>query len=75
MPPRTFSTHGTRTLMTAVLFGLVGLLVTRDLPPAGVLHGQTAGVREDFTAVAIVNNNLASGARTVLMQVTRWSTE
>ena len=36
---------------------------------------QTNGEREEFTAVAIVNNNLASGAGTVLMRVTRWSTE
>ena len=28
-----------------------------------------------FTAVAIVNNNLGSGAGTVLMRVSRWSTE
>ena len=37
--------------------------------------GQTIGVKEDFTAVAIVNNNIASGAGTVLFNVTRWSTE
>jgi hypothetical protein len=37
--------------------------------------GQTSGVKEDFTAVAIVNNNVASGAGTVLFNVTRWSTE
>jgi hypothetical protein len=36
---------------------------------------QTNGEQEEFTAVAIVNNNLASGAGTVLMRVTRWSTE
>jgi hypothetical protein len=36
---------------------------------------QTNGEPEEFTAVAIVNNNLASGAGTVLMRVTRWSTE
>jgi len=39
------------------------------------LRAQTIGEREEFTAVAIVNNNLASGAGTVLMRVTRWSTE
>jgi hypothetical protein len=44
---------------------------------AGPLHlrAQTIGEPEEFTAVAIVNNNLASGAGTVLMRVTRWSTE
>jgi hypothetical protein len=36
---------------------------------------QTSGVKEDFTAVAIVNNNFESGAGQVLMQVTRWSTD
>jgi hypothetical protein len=39
------------------------------------LGAQTIGEPEAFTAVAIVNNNLASGAGTVLMRVTRWSTE
>ena len=67
--------HRTRHLAAAVSLGVGCLIVSRDLPPAGVVHGQTAGVREDFTAVAIVNNNLTSGAGTVLMQVTRWSTE
>jgi hypothetical protein len=36
---------------------------------------QTNGEPEEFTAVAIVNNNLGSGAGTVLMHVSRWSTE
>ena len=36
---------------------------------------QTLGEPEEFTAVAIVNNNLASGAGRVLIRVTRWSTE
>jgi len=36
---------------------------------------QTLGEPEDFTAVAIVNNNLASGAGTVLIHISRWSTE
>jgi hypothetical protein len=39
------------------------------------VRAQTLGEPEDFTAIAIVNNNLASGAGTVLMRVTRWSTE
>jgi hypothetical protein len=42
---------------------------------AGALAAQTHGVREDFTAVAIVNNNLASGAGTVQIRITRWSTD
>ncbi len=36
---------------------------------------QTLGEPEDFTAVAIVNNNLASGAGMVLIHISRWSTE
>jgi hypothetical protein len=36
---------------------------------------QTLGEKEEFTATAIVNNNLGSGAGTVLMQITRWSTD
>ena len=39
------------------------------------LGAQTNGEPEEFTAVAIVNNNIASGAGTVLMRVTRWSSE
>lgn len=35
---------------------------------------QTTGDPENFTAVAIVNNNLGSGAGTVQIQITRWST-
>ena len=36
--------------------------------------GQTTGDKLSFTAVAVANNNLAAGAGTVLMDVTRWST-
>jgi hypothetical protein len=36
---------------------------------------QTAGEKESYTAVAIVNNNLRSGAGNVLIDITRWSTE
>jgi hypothetical protein len=36
---------------------------------------QTNAAKEKFTAVAIVNNNLASGGGTVLFDVTRWSTD
>ena len=34
---------------------------------------QTNGTPEEFTAVAIANNNLQSGAGTVLISVDRWS--
>ena len=58
---------GTRllTVMTgvAVLIGAVAL------------SGQTIGEKERFTAIAIVNNNLGSGAGTVQIDITRWSTQ
>jgi hypothetical protein len=34
---------------------------------------QTLGEPEEFTAVAIVNNNIATGAGTVDIRITRWS--
>ncbi|MEO8680594.1 MAG: hypothetical protein ABI665_16195, partial [Vicinamibacterales bacterium] len=34
---------------------------------------QTGGQREEFSAIAIVNNNTGSGAGRVIIQVTRWS--
>jgi hypothetical protein len=36
---------------------------------------QTTGEKESFMAVAIVNDNLGSGAGTVLIDITRWSTD
>jgi hypothetical protein len=36
---------------------------------------QTMGQPEEFNAVAIVNNNLGSGADRVIVRVERWSTE
>jgi hypothetical protein len=36
---------------------------------------QTNGIPEEFTAVAVANNNIQSGAGTVLISVDRWSTE
>lgn len=39
------------------------------------LAAQTHGEPEEFTATAIVNNEVASGAGIVLMRVNRWSTE
>jgi hypothetical protein len=53
-------TVGMALLAAVVLFG-------RGAP------AQTLGEKEEFTAVAIVNNNLASGAGTVLLRVDRWS--
>jgi hypothetical protein len=44
---------------------------------AGTIAGaaQTMGQPEEFNAVAIVNNNLGSGAGRVIVRVERWSTE
>jgi hypothetical protein len=39
------------------------------------IAAQTHGVREDFTAVAIASDEFGSGAGTVLIRITRWSTE
>lgn len=57
---------GTRLL--AVMTGVAVLI------GAVALSGQTIGEKERFTAIAIVNNNLGSGAGTVQIDVTRWST-
>jgi hypothetical protein len=42
---------------------------------AGGVVGQTNEQPEEFTAVAIQNNNLGSGADRVIIRVTRWSSE
>ena len=44
------------------------------LAGAALSNAQTRGEPEEFTAVAIANNNLTSGAGTVLISVDRWST-
>src|SRR5690242_7336922 len=36
-------------------------------------HAQDTSKPEQFTATAIVNNNLASGAGQLLIRITRWS--
>ena len=41
----------------------------------GLAASQTMGQPEEFNAVAIMNNNLGSGADRVIMRVERWSTE
>jgi hypothetical protein len=50
---------------TAFLFALLGTAAA----------GQTRGEPEEFSAVAVANNNIASGVGTVLISVDRWSTE
>jgi hypothetical protein len=39
------------------------------------IAAQTHGVKEEFTAVAIANDEFGSGAGTVLIRIDRWSTE
>ena len=54
-----------RTWLAAALLALV----------SSGLAAQTHGAPEDFTAIAIANNNLGSGAGTVLISIDRWSTD
>jgi hypothetical protein len=51
-------------------------IVVLTIVLAGIAaSAQTSGHKESFTAVAIANNNLGSGAGTILIDVTRWSTD
>jgi hypothetical protein len=50
-------------------------LVAAVLSYAARSDAQTNGVAEEFTAVAIANDELGSGAGTVQMRISRWSTE
>lgn len=59
-----------RVLLALLLF--VAASTPAILPRA---LAQTLGEPEEFSAIAIVNNNIASGAGRVLIRVTRWSTE
>jgi hypothetical protein len=52
-----------------VAAGLAVILSGSTLP------AQTMGEREEFTANAIVNDNIGAGMGRVIMRVTRWSTE
>ncbi|HYE88426.1 MAG TPA: hypothetical protein VEA16_18825 [Vicinamibacterales bacterium] len=52
-----------------VSLALAAILTSSGTP------AQTLGDREEYTANAIVNNNLGSGAGRVIIRVTRWSTE
>ena len=57
---------GTRLLSLLIVVLLAGLVALRS---------QTLGQKERFTAVAIVNNNLGSGAGVVQIDITRWSAQ
>ena len=43
-------------------------------PHGEKVYAQTHGQKEEFTAVAIANNNIQTGAGTVLISIDRWST-
>ena len=58
--------HQSALRLAAALSALVAL-------SSGVI-AQTHGEKEEFTAVAIANNNLQTGAGTVLISIDRWST-
>lgn len=51
-----------------------GLVVSAVLAPVTEVVAQTHGGREEFTAVAIANNNIQTGAGTVHISIERWST-
>ena len=53
---------------------LAGLVVSAFLALSTGVAAQTHGGREEFTAVAIANNNIQAGAGTVLISIERWST-
>jgi hypothetical protein len=58
-------------LVSAVLLVNSGVLPQLDEEK---VIAQTNGDREEFTAVAIANNNVQTGAGTVLISIERWST-
>jgi hypothetical protein len=58
----------------SVAVGRLCLALAVVLGASAASPGQTNGDKLSFTAVAVANNNLAAGAGTVLIDVTRWST-
>jgi hypothetical protein len=59
-------------LKSSLLIAALGLTVALASP---AIVAQTHGEPQEFTATAIVNNNLGAGMGRVIMRVTRWSTE
>ena len=53
----------------------LGISLVVVVVAAAAVVAQTIEQPEEFTAVAIQNNNLGSGADRVIIRVTRWSTE
>ena len=60
-----------QTTIRALFVGMLAALVFLDSSPSA----QTSGQREEFTAIGIANDDLGSGAGTIIIQVNRWSTE
>ena len=58
----------------SVAVGRVCVALAAVLVASAANSGQPNDDKLSFTAVAVANNNLATGAGTVLMDVTRWST-
>ena len=64
-------------LRTAILIVSALLALSSGVwpqPDEERVYAQTQGQKEEFTAVAIANNNIQSGAGTVLISIERWST-
>lgn len=59
--------------LSLTLLGCVSIALLSAANPR--TRAQTIGEPEDFTAVAIANSNLGSGAGTVLIHISRWSTD
>jgi hypothetical protein len=60
-------------IRSCVLIGSVCAALLAVVDPRS--SAQTLGEPEDFTATAIVNNEIATGAGTVMLHISRWSTE
>ena len=60
-------------LKLSVLGIFLGLTALLAAAPAEL--AQTMGQKEEFDAIAIVNNEMGAGAGRVMMRVTRWSTD
>lgn len=59
----------------AIVMALATGLAALGAEAVAKVTTQTMGQPEEFDAVAIMNNNLGSGADRVIMRVERWSTE
>lgn len=60
--------------MQRVTLGLAAILASALFAVTSGAFAQTQGEKEDFTAIAVANNNIQTGAGTVLISIERWST-